>query len=160
MCPRGATLAHQGVAVNLDIEVRGLEQRNPGERNSQYPSPNAEEAQCLLSMPGTPTRESVEQAAAKFLAFLGGYTIFGRSHSSVAQQIVIYIFARVCLAYAKLAIMPRANGSPMVRGADPYGPIMSGGREGGGGWGLIADDKTREMVMQSGKDVRRSSKGV
>ncbi|KAL1761399.1 Ribokinase-like protein [Schizophyllum commune] len=32
-------------------------------------SPNAEEAQCLLSMPGTPTRESVEEAAAKFLDY-------------------------------------------------------------------------------------------
>ncbi|KAF2100137.1 mitochondrial carrier [Rhizodiscina lignyota] len=79
---------------------------------------------------------------------LGGYTVFGRSHSSVSQQIVIYIFARVCLAYAKLAVLPRANGSLMVRGADPYGEIMGGGKEGGGGWGLIPDERTRELVMQ------------
>lgn len=44
-----------------------------------------------------------------FLAgLLGGYTVFGRGiHSSVAQQIVIYVFARVCLATAKLAVQPR-----------------------------------------------------
>jgi hypothetical protein len=44
-----------------------------------------------------------------FLAgLLGGYTVFGRAiHSSVAQQIVIYVFARVCLATAKLAVQPR-----------------------------------------------------
>jgi hypothetical protein len=84
-----------------------------------------------------------------FLAgLLGGYTVFGRSRSSVAQQIVIYVFARSCLAYAKLAVMPRANKGSLVRGADPYGPIMSGGKEGGGGWGLIGDEKTREMVLR------------
>ncbi|KAK2758616.1 hypothetical protein FQN54_003306 [Arachnomyces sp. PD_36] len=37
---------------------------------------------------------------------LGGYVVFGRSQSSVTQQIVIYVFARVMLALAKLAIQP------------------------------------------------------
>ncbi|KAF2238016.1 mitochondrial carrier [Viridothelium virens] len=60
-----------------------------------------------------------------FLAgLIGGYTIFGRGiQSSVNQQIVIYIFARVVLALAKLSIAPR----------DPAVP-------GGGGLGLIRDE--------------------
>ncbi|KIX02907.1 uncharacterized protein Z518_08850 [Rhinocladiella mackenziei CBS 650.93] len=41
-----------------------------------------------------------------FAGLLGGYTVFGRSHSSVSQQIVIYVFARVILALAKLSIEP------------------------------------------------------
>jgi len=41
-----------------------------------------------------------------FLAgLLGGYYVFGRhSHSSVNQQIVIYVFARVVLALAKMSV--------------------------------------------------------
>ncbi|MCJ1257432.1 hypothetical protein MMC24_005257 [Lignoscripta atroalba] len=41
-----------------------------------------------------------------FLAGLvGGYAVFGRGHqSSVNQQIVIYVFARVVLALAKLSV--------------------------------------------------------
>ncbi|KAL9088568.1 MAG: hypothetical protein Q9165_006088 [Trypethelium subeluteriae] len=60
-----------------------------------------------------------------FLAgLIGGYTIFGRGiQSSVNQQIVIYIFARVVLALAKLSIAPR----------DPTA-------SGGGGLGLIRDE--------------------
>lgn len=48
-----------------------------------------------------------------FLAgLLGGYVVFGRPSrsgriSSVNQQIVIYIFARVVLAYAKLLVRPQ-----------------------------------------------------
>ncbi|EXJ87090.1 hypothetical protein A1O3_04048 [Capronia epimyces CBS 606.96] len=42
-----------------------------------------------------------------FAGLLGGYTVFGRaSRSSVNQQIVIYVFARVMLALAKLSIEP------------------------------------------------------
>ncbi|KAF2636097.1 mitochondrial carrier [Massarina eburnea CBS 473.64] len=54
-----------------------------------------------------------------FLAgLLGGYTVFGRTiHNSVSQQIVIYVFARVCLALAKLAVQPKIQG----------------------GWGLLGD---------------------
>ncbi|MCJ1408871.1 hypothetical protein MMC19_002948 [Ptychographa xylographoides] len=41
-----------------------------------------------------------------FLAgLLGGYVVFGRNgHSSVNQQIVIYVFARVVLAFAKMTV--------------------------------------------------------
>ena len=47
-----------------------------------------------------------------FLAGLtGGYIVFGRGiQSSVNQQIVIYIFARVSLALAKLMIQRRSQG--------------------------------------------------
>ncbi|KAL2831832.1 Tim17/Tim22/Tim23/Pmp24 family-domain-containing protein [Aspergillus cavernicola] len=41
-----------------------------------------------------------------FAGLLGGYAVFGRHKSSITQQIVIYIFARVVLAYAKLSIQP------------------------------------------------------
>lgn len=42
-----------------------------------------------------------------FLAgLLGGYTVFGRSKTSLSQQIVIYVFARVVLALAKLSVEP------------------------------------------------------
>ncbi|KAL1967150.1 hypothetical protein VTN77DRAFT_3441 [Rasamsonia byssochlamydoides] len=37
---------------------------------------------------------------------LGGYVVFGRNSGSISQQIVIYVFARVALALAKLAIEP------------------------------------------------------
>ncbi|KAF2836418.1 peroxisomal membrane protein 4 [Patellaria atrata CBS 101060] len=62
-----------------------------------------------------------------FLAGLtGGYLVFGRtSHNPVTQQIVIYVFARVMLAMAKVAITPR--GVEAVPGS-------------GGGWGLLGDD--------------------
>ncbi|KAJ9615461.1 hypothetical protein H2200_001536 [Cladophialophora chaetospira] len=44
-----------------------------------------------------------------FAGAMGGYVVFGRgkqSRSSVNQQIVIYVFARVVLALAKLSIEP------------------------------------------------------
>ncbi|RAH66206.1 Tim17/Tim22/Tim23/Pmp24 family protein [Aspergillus aculeatinus CBS 121060] len=41
-----------------------------------------------------------------FAGLLGGYVVFGRHKTSITQQIVIYIFARVVLALAKLAIRP------------------------------------------------------
>ncbi|KAF2172478.1 hypothetical protein M409DRAFT_63151 [Zasmidium cellare ATCC 36951] len=48
-----------------------------------------------------------EQPIHSFLAGLfGGYWVFGQSSSSVNQQIVIYVFARVVLALAKLAVQP------------------------------------------------------
>lgn len=44
---------------------------------------------------------------------LGGYLVFGRSSDSAAhavnQQIVLYVFARVAMALAKLAVAPRAG---------------------------------------------------
>ncbi|RKU41163.1 hypothetical protein DL546_003608 [Coniochaeta pulveracea] len=56
-----------------------------------------------------------------FLAGLvGGYFVFGRRSrsgkiSSVNQQIVIYVFARVVLALARLAVKP-GTGLPVVSG--------------------------------------------
>lgn len=73
-----------------------------------------------------------------FLAgLLGGYTVFGRTiHNSVSQQIVIYVFARVALALAKLAVQPRHVGD--VKGA-------------GGGWGLL-DERSglRKELVKNG----------
>ncbi|KAL6720666.1 hypothetical protein ACLMJK_002591 [Lecanora helva] len=53
-----------------------------------------------------------EHASHSFLAGLtGGYLVFGRGiQSSVNQQIVIYVFARVMLALAKLTIQKRSEG--------------------------------------------------
>lgn len=58
-----------------------------------------------------------EQPFDTFMAgLLGGYVVFGRyrgaAPNSVAQQIVIYVFARVMLALAKLAVQPRDVYSP------------------------------------------------
>jgi hypothetical protein len=71
-----------------------------------------------------------------FLAgLIGGYTIFGRTiHNSVSQQIVIYVFARVCLALAKLAVQPRGVGK--IEG-------------GGGGMGLIVNEDLRKAVIKN-----------
>jgi hypothetical protein len=46
-----------------------------------------------------------------FLAgLLGGYLVFGQGiHSSVNQQIVIYVFARAAMALARLAVQPRIS---------------------------------------------------
>jgi hypothetical protein len=72
-----------------------------------------------------------------FLAgLLGGYTVFGRTiHHSVSQQIVIYVFARVCLALAKLAAQPR------------HGAGTSGS---GGGWELFGDGEMRRSLVRNG----------
>ncbi|KAM3514179.1 hypothetical protein MY11210_002170 [Beauveria gryllotalpidicola] len=55
-----------------------------------------------------------------FAGLVGGYFVFGQRSprtgkiSSVSQQIVIYIFARVCLALAKIAVKPGATPLPWV----------------------------------------------
>ncbi|RAL13586.1 Tim17/Tim22/Tim23/Pmp24 family protein [Aspergillus homomorphus CBS 101889] len=51
-----------------------------------------------------------------FAGLLGGYAVFGRHKTSITQQIVIYIFARVVLALAKLAIRP---------GMHPLSPLIT-----------------------------------
>lgn len=53
-----------------------------------------------------------EHPAHTFVAGLtGGYLVFGRGiQSSVNQQIVIYVFARVVLALAKLSVQRRSEG--------------------------------------------------
>jgi hypothetical protein len=67
---------------------------------------------------------------------LGGYTVFARTiHNSVSQQIVIYVFARVCLALAKLAVQPRHVEE--VRGS-------------GGGWEVVRDEGMRKMLVRNG----------
>ena len=46
-----------------------------------------------------------------FAGLTGGYLVFGRGiQSSVNQQIVIYVFARVMLALAKLSVQRRSEG--------------------------------------------------
>ncbi|KAF2460089.1 Tim17/Tim22/Tim23/Pmp24 family-domain-containing protein, partial [Lineolata rhizophorae] len=66
---------------------------------------------------------------------VGGYLVFGRGiHSSVNQQIVIYVFARVVLAVAKLLVQRPDEGRR---------------RGGGGGWGLIRDEALRRKVEGS-----------
>ncbi|KAK5144859.1 hypothetical protein LTR04_001457 [Oleoguttula sp. CCFEE 6159] len=72
---------------------------------------------------------------------VGGYTVFGRGiQSSVNQQIVIYVFARVVLALAKLAVSPPSN--ELLGGS--YGP----GGLGIGGRGERAD-AIRELVRRN-----------
>ncbi|KAF2869294.1 Tim17/Tim22/Tim23/Pmp24 family-domain-containing protein [Massariosphaeria phaeospora] len=75
-----------------------------------------------------------------FLAgLLGGYTVFGRTiHNSVSQQIVIYVFARVCLAAAKLAVQPKGVGK------------MEGG---GGGLALLGEGNLRRELVRNGWPV-------
>ncbi|KAA6409617.1 MAG: peroxisomal membrane 4 [Lasallia pustulata] len=74
---------------------------------------------CMLLLqhktPGSKPRESRSDP---FVAgLIGGYAVFGRgSQSSVNQQIVIYVFARVVLALAKLAVQqPQERGYGMGR---------------------------------------------
>ncbi|KAF2270592.1 peroxisomal membrane protein 4 [Lojkania enalia] len=83
---------------------------------------------------------SKERHYDSFMAgLLGGYVVFGRTiHNSVSQQIVIYVFARVCLALAKLAVQPRGHGA--VEG-------------GGGGWGLIGNEELSREIMRNGWPV-------
>ena len=76
-----------------------------------------------------------------FLAGLvGGYAVFGRgrgAQSSVNQQIVIYVFARVVLALAKLSVQPGGwfSGVVEVVEGNERGGAAGGGRGGGGGGG-------------------------
>jgi Tim17/Tim22/Tim23/Pmp24 family len=84
----------------------------------------------LLLRQSSPTAKE-RQYDSMLAGLAGGYLVFGRAmHSSVNQQIVTYVFARVCLAVAKLAVKPAGPGPS-------------------GGWGLIRDDKTREIVVDN-----------
>ena len=71
-----------------------------------------------------------------FLAgLIGGYAVFGRGHqSSVNQQIVIYVFARVVLALAKLSVseggvIPNQLRKRVARNAWPVFGALS--------WGMV-----------------------
>jgi peroxisomal membrane protein 4 len=83
-----------------------------------------------------------EQSVHPFLAGLfGGYWVFGHgkaAFSSVSQQIVIYVFARVVLGMAKLAVQPPGDNT-LVGGA-------YGGRGGKGIFGL--NEEQLAMVRQ------------
>ncbi|KIW23105.1 uncharacterized protein PV07_11331 [Cladophialophora immunda] len=58
-----------------------------------------------LLNPATPGKEGPYDTF--FAGLLGGYVVFGRGkQGSVEQQIVIYVFARVILALARLSIEP------------------------------------------------------
>ena len=67
-----------------------------------------------------------EMSMHTFLAGLtGGYLVFGRGiQSSVNQQIVIYVFARVILALAKIMVMKKNEGGLGV-GWEMRGKIQS-----------------------------------
>lgn len=75
-----------------------------------------------------------ERSADSFIAgLLGGYVVFGRgTQSSVNQQIVIYVFARVALALAKLSV----GGLKGERGEVVRGPVAT--RIADAGWPLFA----------------------
>jgi len=73
---------------------------------------------------------------------LGGYVVFGRSRSSVSQQIVTYVFARVALGFAKLAFKAKA-GSP---GSSPN--LGSSGSQ-RGGWEIVKDPNVREIITNN-----------
>ncbi|PWY89327.1 peroxisomal membrane protein 4 [Aspergillus heteromorphus CBS 117.55] len=53
-----------------------------------------------------------------FAGLLGGYAVFGRHKTSITQQIVIYIFARVVLALAKLSVRPNMHPLSSLIGPD------------------------------------------
>ncbi|KAK3675624.1 hypothetical protein LTR78_004708 [Recurvomyces mirabilis] len=84
-----------------------------------------------------------EESFHTFLAGLvGGYWVFGHGRgasSSVNQQIVIYVFARVVLAAAKLAVQPPGDNS-----------LVGGSYGGHGGKGLLGLTGTQlEMVRRN-----------
>ncbi|EMC93367.1 hypothetical protein BAUCODRAFT_75986 [Baudoinia panamericana UAMH 10762] len=84
-----------------------------------------------------------EESVHTFLAGLfGGYWVFGHgrsARSSVNQQIVIYVFARVALALAKLAVQPPGDNS-LIGG--------SYGGHGGKGW-LGLNEKQLDLVRRN-----------
>jgi hypothetical protein len=68
---------------------------------------------------------------------LGGYAVFGRSRSQVSQQIVIYVFVRVVLATAKLAVQSKSATS-----VSSYGEMSKGG------WELLGNGELRDKVEE------------
>lgn len=83
--------------------------------------------------------ERKERSADSFIAgLLGGYVVFGRgTQSSVNQQIVIYVFARVALALAKLSVSGTKGGEGGGKGAEVVrGPVVAAIAD--AGWPLFA----------------------
>jgi peroxisomal membrane protein 4 len=84
-----------------------------------------------------------EASVHTFLAgLLGGYWVFGHGKAgqrSVTQQIVIYVFARVVLAVAKLAVTPPGDNS-----------LVGGSYGGHGGKGLLGlNERQLELVRKN-----------
>ncbi|KAF2863167.1 putative peroxisomal membrane protein [Piedraia hortae CBS 480.64] len=76
---------------------------------------------ALRNAPGRAAKGGEQSSDAFWAGMMGGYAVFARKKNSVNQQIVIYIFARVVLALAKLMFLP------------PEDNTLVGGRYGGGG---------------------------
>jgi hypothetical protein len=81
-----------------------------------------------------------------FLAgLLGGYVVFSRDiQNPVSQQIVIYVFARVVLALAKLAVQRRGHGGH--HGGHHHGHGHGHGHHHGHSQGLVPDQIKRELA--------------
>ncbi|KAL1302487.1 hypothetical protein AAFC00_002878 [Neodothiora populina] len=91
------------------------------------------------------TAQGRERGADSFLAgLLGGYYVFGRYKSSVSQQIVIYVFARVILGVAQLAFQP------------PGDNTLVGAKYGGrGGSGFLGD--ALGLSVEARESIRKGS---
>jgi peroxisomal membrane protein 4 len=93
----------------------------------------------LMLMQKSVRPQGKELSSDSFVAgAVGGYYVFGRRKSSVNQQIVIYVAARVVLAAASLAVQPRGDNT------------LLGGKYGGrGGMGILGlSDQHREAVRK------------
>jgi len=84
---------------------------------------------------------------------VAGYLVFGRRASSINQQIVIYVFARVLLAFAKLLILaPEAGPQGFQAGYEGIG--LKGGM---GGWLERVCGGDREVADAWRRRVRRNT---
>jgi hypothetical protein len=83
------------------------------------------------------------RSADPFVAgLIAGYLVFGRSRSSVAQQIVTYVFARAAIGLAKLAFASAAGGPGRSAGGGAgvkLGPVDGG----------ALGDRVRELVARN-----------
>ena len=88
------------------------------------------------------TNGGKEESFHPFLAGLfGGYWVFGHgggANSSVNQQICIYVFARVVLALAKLAVQPPSDNS-----------LVGGSYGGHGGKGTFRFSESQLQTIQA-----------
>jgi peroxisomal membrane protein 4 len=97
---------------------------------------------CMIFLRHTSPTGKERHYDAFLAGLLGGYTVFGRTiHNSVSQQIVIYVFARVCLALAKLAVQQRNPG------------MGAHGKSAVSGFELFGDGKLRRQVVRNGWPV-------